>query len=61
MADEQSAKKRIRIKQFCDLYSVSRSTAYRLFERGEITPIRKGGIVLLDVAQIERWAAESAA
>jgi len=56
MATTQTGPKCIRIKQFCDWYNVSRSTVYRLFERGEITPIRRGGVVLLDMSEVERWA-----
>jgi excisionase family DNA binding protein len=56
LSTTQVEPKCIRIKQFCDWYNVSRSTAYRLFERGEINPIRRGGIVLLDMSEVERWA-----
>jgi excisionase family DNA binding protein len=61
MAHHKSDKKYIRIREFCEQYSLSRSTAYRLFERGELTPIKKGGAVLLSVADIEAWLSNDAA
>jgi excisionase family DNA binding protein len=61
MADNKSAKKYIRIREFCEQYSLSRTTAYRLFERGELTPIKRGGAVLLSVADIDAWLSGDAA
>ena len=45
----------IRINQACSLYSLSRSTWYRAFEAKELTRYKRGGSVLLEVDEIERW------
>lgn len=45
----------IRIKDACSLYSLSRSTWYRAFDANELTRYKRGGSVLLEVAEIERW------
>lgn len=47
--------KYIRIKDACIIYALSRSTLYRAFNANELTPIKKGGCVLINVAEIDNW------
>lgn len=47
--------KYIRINRAVEMYSLSRSTFYRAFEAGQLTPIKRGGAVLLEVSAIDRW------
>ncbi|MBI1494801.1 helix-turn-helix transcriptional regulator [Halocynthiibacter styelae] len=47
--------KYIRINRAVEIYSLSRSTFYRAFEAGELSPIKRGGAVLLEVTAIDQW------
>jgi excisionase family DNA binding protein len=54
----------ITVLQFCDDYGVSRSTAYRLRDRGEVPHVKIGRAVRIRREDAERWyqsLAESAA
>lgn len=45
------------IKEFQEEYCVSRSTVYRLEERGEISFVRIGRAVRIEVADAQQWFA----
>jgi len=47
--------KYIRINDAVVRYSLSRSTFNRAIKAGEITPIKKGRAVLLDIEALDRW------
>lgn len=53
MSDNPS--KALSVKQFCQIYGVSRAHLYRLFEAGELTPIKTGRRTLIPVAEATRW------
>lgn len=43
------------IKGFCDEYCISRSTAYRLRDSGDVPHVRIGRAVRIRCADAERW------
>jgi excisionase family DNA binding protein len=45
----------ITVKNFCDEYGVSRSTAYRLRDRGELRHVKIGRAVRIRREDAERW------
>jgi len=45
----------ITIPQFCDEYGVSRSTYYRLRDRGELACVKIGRAVRIRREDAERW------
>lgn len=45
----------ITVLQFCDNYGVSRSTAYRLRDRGEVPHVKIGRAVRIRREDAERW------
>lgn len=47
--------KYIRIADAQKRYSLSRSTFNRALASGELTRIKRGGAVLLDLAEVEAW------
>lgn len=49
-------KKFMTIEEFCVRYCVSRSTVYRLFERGAVEKVHVGRAVRIDIAEAEAWA-----
>lgn len=54
----------ITIKNFCDEYGLSRSTVYRLRDRGEVPHVKIGRSTRIRRVDAERWyqsLAESAA
>lgn len=54
----------ITVQQFCDEYGVSRSTSYRLRDRGEVPHVKIGRATRIRREDAERWYAslqESAA
>lgn len=54
----------ITIKNFCDEYGISRSTAYRLRDRGEVPHVKIGRATRIRRKDAEQWyqsLAESAA
>jgi len=53
--------KYIRISDAVERYSLSRSTFYRAIKSGEITPIKKGRAVLLEIEALDRWINSEAA
>jgi len=50
----------LRIDEFCKLYRVGRTTAYRLMQEGALTRIKIGRSTRLDAEDAERWWAASA-
>lgn len=45
----------ITIKNFCDEYGLSRSTFYRLCQKGALHPVKIGRAVRLRREDVERW------
>lgn len=45
----------ITIRYFCDEYGISRSTAYRLRDRGEVPHVKIGRAVRIRREDAERW------
>lgn len=45
----------ITVKQFCDEYGISRSTAYRLRDRHEVPHVKIGRAVRIRREDAERW------
>lgn len=45
----------MKINEFCDEYCVSRSTAYRLRDRGDLPHVRIGRAVRIRREDAERW------
>jgi excisionase family DNA binding protein len=45
--DRTTDRRAFRVKEFCALYSVSRSTAYKLMAEGKLRSIRVGGSRLI--------------
>lgn len=43
------------IKNFCDEYGISRSTAYRLRDRGEVPHVKIGRAARIRREDAERW------
>ena len=43
------------IKNFCDEYNISRSTAYRLRDSGAVPHVRIGRAVRIRIADAEKW------
>ena len=55
MAEGEKITKYIRIKDAVLRYSLSRSTINRALKSGELPSIKKGGAVLLEVTEADRW------
>lgn len=53
--------KYIRINDAVERYSLSRSTFNRAIKAGEITYVKKGRAVLLNVAALDHWISGEAA
>lgn len=45
----------ITVKQFCDEYGISRSTAYRLRDRGEVPHVKIGRATRIRREVVEQW------
>jgi len=45
----------ITVKQFCDEYGISRSTAYRLRDRGEVPHVKIGRATRIRREVAEQW------
>lgn len=45
----------LRIDEFCKLYRVGRTTAYRLLREGKLIRIKIGRSTRLDAEEAERW------
>lgn len=45
------------LNKFCQIYGLSRSTAYRLHERGELPFVHIGRAVRIRLEDAEAWAA----
>ena len=55
MVNDNTIPKYIRINDAVALYSLSRSTFNRALNSGELTAIKKGTAVLLEVEAVDRW------
>ena len=55
MAHDTTIPKFIRINDAVARYSLSRSTFNRALQSGELTGIKKGTALLLEVAELDRW------
>lgn len=43
------------VKEFCDQFSVSPAHTYRLFNAGELRPVKTGRRTLITHSEAERW------
>ena len=55
MANDNMIPKYIRINDAVVRYSLSRSTFNRALKSGDLTAIKKGTAVLLEVEAVDRW------
>ena len=55
MAEDKTKPKYIRINDAVTRYSLSRSTINRALKSGDLASIKKGGAVLLEVSEADRW------
>jgi predicted DNA-binding transcriptional regulator AlpA len=49
-------KQLLTLAQFCEVYGVSRSTAYRLFNAGTLCPRKSGSRTVIVASEAEAWA-----
>lgn len=49
----------ITIKQFCDIFSITRSTFYQWEKQGIVKPVRVGGVVRISDTQVKQLQSES--
>ena len=47
----------LRVNEFCERYSVSRATLYRLVQRGDLTIYKIGTASRIKAAEAETWLA----
>lgn len=52
-----TTKRMLTVKEFCILYSVSKTTAYKLIALGHVQALRALGRTLIPVESAEAWAA----
>lgn len=45
------------IREFCEVFGVSRSTVYRLFANKSLTPLKLGTKTLIRANEAEEWLA----